>query len=76
MGSRVEALGVTKVGIGFAIGSAGVAGVVVTVRTTGWATGAATTGAAGVGCAGTTGAGAATTGATGVATGALGCIEL
>lgn len=36
IGSRVEALGVTKVGIGFATGCAGVAGVAGTLRTTGW----------------------------------------
>ena len=35
IGSSLDALGVTKVGIGFAIGSAGVAGVVATLRTTG-----------------------------------------
>ena len=55
IGSSVAAPGVAKVGIGFAAGCAGVAGAVVTVRTTGCATGAAgcATGAA------TTGAGAA-----------------
>ena len=35
IGSSFDALGVTKVGIGFAMGSAGVAGVVATLRTTG-----------------------------------------
>ncbi|CAB4535192.1 unannotated protein [freshwater metagenome] len=60
IGSSFDALGVTKVGIGFAIGSAGVAGVAATLRTTC--------------CAGVAGAGVATgagvTGAAGVATGA------
>ena len=35
IGSRVEALGVAKVGIGFATGCAGIAGVVATLRRTG-----------------------------------------
>ena len=34
IGSSFDALGVTKVGIGFAMGSAGVAGVAATFRTT------------------------------------------
>ena len=58
IGSSVAAPGVAKVGIGFAAGCAGVAGAVVTVRTTGCATGAA-------GCA--TGAATTGAGATGVA---------
>ncbi|CAB4722999.1 unannotated protein [freshwater metagenome] len=53
IGSRVEALCVARVGIGFATGCAGVAGAALTLRTTGCVcTGAATTGAAGVGAAG------------------------
>ena len=66
IGSSVEALGVTKVGIGLAIGSAGVAGVVERERTIGCVTGAEATG---VGCA-TTGAATGATGAAGV-----GCAE-
>ena len=67
IGSSFDALGVTKVGIGFAMGSAGVAGVAATFRTTccdgagaaGACTGAAcATGVAtGAGAAGATGAG-------------------
>ena len=53
IGSSVDALCVARVGIGFAIGCAGVAGAVLTLRTTGCVcAGAATTGAAGVGATG------------------------
>ena len=56
IGSSVAALGVLSVGIGFATGCAGVAGVVFTVRTIGCdgvvAAGAGVTGAVGVGATG------------------------
>ena len=61
IGSSFDALGVTKVGIGFAMGSAGVAGVAATFRTTC---------CDGAGCAGATGACTGAACATGVATGA------